>query len=190
MDQNLKPPRSRGLMWWLIVDTVLSVLAVVATASPMASELVRPGLSMPNRATRPVDPVVLAVAKLEVRLRLARPMQLGPDAGVVGRQRAVGQAGPEAPDVALELRRLGRIDRIVLGLDIDEVRPEHGLTAQILAVVGAQRAGDRRRIDEPFERRLAGQAEIDALAEMAGGDAVGGIALDGRPHPGRRGPAR
>ena len=37
---------------------------------------------------------------------------------------------------------------------------------------------DRRRIDQPLERRPAGQAEIDALAEMAGRNAIGGIALD------------
>jgi len=38
----------------------------------------------------------------EVRLRFARPMQLGTDAGIVGTERAVGQAGPEAADIGRE----------------------------------------------------------------------------------------
>ena len=111
-------------------------------------------------------------------MRLARPVQLGADAGVVGRQRAIRQAGPEAPDIALELRGFGGIDRIVLGHDIAQVRPEHGLSAQVLAIVGAERTGDGRRIDQPLERGLAGQPEIDPLAEMARRYAVCGIPLN------------
>ena len=118
---------------------------------------------------------------LEIRLGLARPVQLGADTGVVGDQRILRQPGPEAAHIAFELCGLGGIDRIVLGRDIAQVRPENGLSAEVLAVVGAQRAGDRWRIDQPLERRPAGQAEIDALAEMAGRNAIGGIALD----PGR-----
>jgi hypothetical protein len=43
MDQNQKPPRGRGMMIWLIVDTILSVLAIGPVAlmgmmSVMASD--------------------------------------------------------------------------------------------------------------------------------------------------------
>jgi hypothetical protein len=43
MDHNVKPARSRGIMIWLIIDTVLSVLAIIPVAmmgmmSVMASD--------------------------------------------------------------------------------------------------------------------------------------------------------
>ena len=120
----------------------------------------------------------VATPQLEVWLRLARPVQLGPDAGVVGRQPLGLDARPEAADVTSEFVTLGRIDRIVLGLDIDQVGTEHPLPAQVAAIVGAQRPGDGRRIDQPLERRRSRQAEIDALAQVARGDVGRRIAVD------------
>src|SRR5581483_9584061 len=93
----------------------------------------------------------------EIRLRLAGAVQLGADAGVVGAQRAVRQTRPEVADVFVEARGPGGIDAVVLGLDEREVGPEHGLAAEVLAVVGAERAGDRRRVDQVLERRAPGQ---------------------------------
>ena len=116
--------------------------------------------------------------QLEVRLRLTRAVQLGPYAGVVGRQRVVEQSRPKAAHIGGELARLGRIDGIVLAVHIGQVRPEHRLPAQVFAIVGAQRARDRRRIDQPVERRPSRQAEIDALAIVRLRDPACRIAVD------------
>ena len=101
----------------------------------------------------------------------ARPVQLGPNARVVRGQSSIRQPRPEATDIAGELFRLGR-DRPNSPRSRHRLRsgPEHRLIAQVLAIMGAQGAGNRRRIDQPVERRLADQPEIDPLAEMAGGD--------------------
>ena len=106
-------------------------------------------------------------------------MDLGADTGIVGRQGTIGQAGPELAHIAVETLGSSRIDAIVLGLDIGQVRAKDGLTAEIAAIVNPQRAGDRRGIDQPLERGLApGQDEIDALAIVQLRDLIGGKALD------------
>jgi hypothetical protein len=69
MDQNLKPPRSRGLMWWLIVDTVLSVLAVVPAGiagmmTVMASDAGTSGMIMAFIWTGLTFPIAVALSPI------------------------------------------------------------------------------------------------------------------------------
>src|SRR5258708_20676016 len=94
-------------------------------------------------------------------------MDLRSDARIVGAERAVGEPRAEAADIGIEALGPPGVDRVVLGLDIGEIRPEYRLAAEVLAVVGAERAWDRRGIDQMFERGAAGQAKIDSLAQMA-----------------------
>jgi hypothetical protein len=133
---------------------------------------------MPKRAISPGRAMALGPVDAEIRLRLAGAVQLGPDAGVVRRKRAVRQARPEVADVVVEARRAGRIDAVVRVIHEFEVRAEMRPPAEVALVVQAQRPDDRRRIDQVMERRLTVEHEVDALAVVELGDLIGGIAFD------------
>ena len=84
----------------------------------------------------------------EIGMRLAGTMDLGPDAGVVGNQGAVRQAGPEFANLFIEGRGPGGVDRLVQFVDELQVRAEMRLAAEVAAIVGSECARDRRRIDQ------------------------------------------
>jgi hypothetical protein len=63
--------------------------------------------------------------------------QLRPDAGIAGLKRVVRQAGPVAPDGAVELIGPADIDVLVHPVDPLDIRPETGLTRQIERQVDA-----------------------------------------------------
>ena len=56
-------------------------------------------------------------------------VQLGPDAGVVGHERAVRQARPELADIGVEPLGTRRIDGVVEAIDELQVGPEARLAA-------------------------------------------------------------
>src|SRR5258708_7990838 len=94
-------------------------------------------------------------------------MDLRSDARIVGAERAVGQPRPEAADIGIEALGPPGVDRVVLGLDIGEIRPEYRLAAEVLAVVGAERAWDRRGVDQMIQPGAAGRGEKNSPPPIA-----------------------
>ena len=110
---------------------------------------------------RPVD--------REVGGRLALPVDLGPDAGGVGQQRVLGQAGPVAPHLAQEGRPASAVrvlEAVVDGLDPVQVRaeadPAAGVDGQVQAEPGAVGQG----VDQLREGRRPGELEPVALGRV------------------------
>src|SRR5205085_11116324 len=65
----------------------------------------------------PRNAVLARALDLEVRRGLAGPGRFRPDAGIAGREGAVGQPGPVAPDRRIEALGAARIDPVVDALD-------------------------------------------------------------------------
>src|SRR5436305_9009554 len=100
---------------------------------------------------------------LEVGRRIFRSASLRPDAGIARGQRAIGKAGPIAPDGAIETLGAQRIDVVVDSVDPFHVRPEARLPGEIERDMNAEAAGLGHRIDQSRERTLPGQRIIVAL---------------------------
>ena len=66
----------------------------------------------------------------EIGGALARPDDLGPDAGIARLQRAVGQGRPIAPDGGVETLAAARVDRVVDVVDPFDIGAEARLAAR------------------------------------------------------------
>lgn len=152
----------------------------LATCSPMASEAVRPGLSIPNKATSPSQPVRGRSVDAEVGLGRPGSMEFRPQPGVVRAQGARGQSRPEGADRSLEAGGGGGVDGEVRGVHEAQIRAEHRLAAEVAAIMEAQRARHWRRVDQAREGRRAAQAKVRSLAVAQRPNGVCGIAFSAR----------
>ena len=85
---------------------------------------------------------------------LAGSMQLRSNAGVVGLKRAIGQRGPKAAHGFIKTRRARGLDGVILVVDELQIWTETGNAPEVAAIMGAERAGDGRGINEAREGRL------------------------------------
>ena len=118
-----------------------------STSSAMASEAVRPGLSMPKRLTRPAARGLRPLDD-EVGGRAARGRELRADAGIVRGERPVGELRPVAPDRRVEAVAPAGSRRIVDALDPLGVRPEAPAPGEVERQVGAEPVALGHRVDE------------------------------------------
>src|SRR6185437_4328346 len=107
----------------------------------------------------------------EVAGRLAGGDDLRPYAGIAWLQRAVPQRGPVAADGGIEGIAAPDIDGVVDRVDPFDVGAEARLAGEVEGEVDAEPGLLRHRVDQMRERRLAGQGEIDAAAEIVARDA-------------------
>ena len=61
-----------------------------------------PGRFNPEQVYQTAQPVVLWGLDDEIRSGLARPAELGPNSGIIGHQRAIGEPGPIGPNPRIE----------------------------------------------------------------------------------------
>ena len=114
----------------------------------------------------------------EIGGRLVRAADLGADAGVARLQRAIGQAGPIAPDGGAEgLAPAGVHHQVIGRLHPLHVGAELGLTAQVQREVHAQagqvRVGIGRGVDQALKGCSPTQGEVVALGEPGLGHRAG-----------------
>jgi hypothetical protein len=110
----------------------------------------------------------------EVRRGLLGPADLGPDAGIARRQRAVRQGRPVLAHLGVEGVAARRIDHQVVGRpDPLHIGPKFGLPAEVNGEVHAQAGRLGHRVDQPPEGRTARQREVAALGKESGGHMAG-----------------
>src|SRR5262249_41681011 len=102
----------------------------------------------------------------------------GPDSGVAGLQRTVLEGRPVFAHGSVELVGAMRVDAVVDAVDPFDVGTELGLAAEVDGDVHTESARHRHRVDQPGERRTAGQGEVVALGVVRGRDLVGRHAGD------------
>ena len=94
-----------------------------------------------EHAHKPVKPVRAWVVDHEIGLRLALDVKLRPHARVVGRERAIGQVGPEFADESVKAFRARGIDAVILGIDPFKIGPKARRPAQVAPIMGASAPG-------------------------------------------------
>ena len=110
---------------------------------------------------------------------------LGPDAGEVRLERAIGQSWPVAPDRCIEAFGALRIHRVVDPVHPLDVRAEARAPAQVERHVHAQATRLGHRVDEPRERRTLRQRVVVAFGVELGRRQLGGVAVNA-PREARR----
>src|SRR5438445_539171 len=105
-------PRARRALPLVLVARLALDLVLAADDRAGAA-----GARDAEQAAQAGQAVAVGAVDAEVRLRLAGAVQLGPDAGVVGAEGAVGKAGPEVAHIVVEAAGARRVDVVVLHLD-------------------------------------------------------------------------
>jgi hypothetical protein len=118
----------------------------------------------------------------EILRRPARPLELGPDPRIARLQRAIGQAGPIAPDGIVEALSPPRVDAIIQILDPFHIRPEPRPTGEIEGEMNAQPRRLGHGIDQMAKGGAGPEDEVVPLGEMARGHQSGIEALQRACH--------
>src|ERR1700736_5718462 len=114
-----------------------------------------PGRFNPEQVYQTAQPVVLWGLDDEIRSGLARPAELGPNSGIIGHQRAIGEPGPIGPNPRIERVGAPRVDVIGFVLDPFDIRAEAHPPGKVEGHMGTQSAIDRRWIYQPGKYRPA-----------------------------------
>src|SRR3546814_18291146 len=94
--------------------------------------------------------MILRACNHEIRRRFGCAAQLGPDAGIGGRKRSIGQSWPIASDRIIECSRSGWINMKVRLFNPLDIRDEAGPASHIEREMHPQppRGSDRKRAVE------------------------------------------